>query len=86
MPSLTLSNSLGSSSPFSKLDRWSLAFDGSNDYIDLGDEFKSTIADAIHFAIFGINSVLMSRLVHHFQILALHHFYILMIILLNIIK
>ena len=46
MPSLTLSNSLGSSSPFSKLDRWSLAFDGSNDYIDLGDEFKSTIADA----------------------------------------
>ena len=45
MPKLGLSNSLSSSSPYSKFDRWSLAFDGSDDYLDTGEEFKSTIAD-----------------------------------------
>ena len=36
MPSNNLSNSLTCHEPFSKLDRWSLAFDGTNDYIDCG--------------------------------------------------
>ena len=37
MPSNNLSNSLSSHEPFSKLDRWSLNFDGSNDRLDAGD-------------------------------------------------
>ena len=37
MPTNNLSNSLSSHEPFSKLDRWSLAFDGSDEYLDMGD-------------------------------------------------
>jgi len=38
MPSNNLSNSLSSVEPFSKLDRWSLAFDGSDEYIACGSD------------------------------------------------
>ena len=37
MPTNNLSNSLTSSEPISKLDRWSLAFDGTNDYVTMGN-------------------------------------------------
>jgi hypothetical protein len=38
MPSQILSNSLSSHEPFSKLDRWSLAFDGSDEYVTCGSD------------------------------------------------
>ena len=43
MPILGLQNSVSGSAPYSKFDRWSLDFDGTDDYIDLGDN-KSFIA------------------------------------------
>ena len=44
MPSNNLSNSLSSHEPFSKLDRWSLSLDGSDERMDAGD---ITIVDGL---------------------------------------
>ena len=49
MPILGLQNSASGSAPYSKFDRWSLAFDGSDEILNVGD-LDSTFADAHSFS------------------------------------
>lgn len=45
MPILGLQNSASGSAPYSKFDRWSLDFDGSDEYLDAGIGLGTTIGD-----------------------------------------
>ena len=62
MPILGLQNSASGSAPYSKFDRWSLDFDGSDEYLDagiglgttLGDNYAGSLSVSIWFKADGI--------------------------------